>query len=127
MARPAKLTKYSIENALANSRSVTGAAAYAGVNRRTFQRAMRRFGIFFAAASDRFTGLLEPVAATPTQGTDPVEIPTKPVEPKHRPDRDILKLSVNDFTGPYRGDAGRGSFAARADEQPARYHKLKGF
>jgi hypothetical protein len=77
MGRPPKLTKFSVEYVLANSRSVTGAAAYAGVNRRSFQRAMQRFGIAFDAPSDRFAALLEPVAAkrTPTTEPEPVAIP----------------------------------------------------
>ena len=126
MGRPPKLTKYSVEYALAKTRSVTGAAVYAGVNRRSFPRAMQRFGVAFAAASDCFTALLEPVAANLTQATEPVEIPTKRAEPRHGPERNILKLSVTDFIGPYRGDALRGRFAASADEQLARYHRLKG-
>src|SRR5215469_7207232 len=119
MGRPAKITKYSVENALAKTRSVTGAAVYAGVNRRSFQRAMQRFGIAFAAPPGRFAALLEPVAA-PTIEPEPVVIPAKPVEP--RPERNILKPSLNDFTGHSCGDAGRGSFAA--EEQLARYHKV---
>jgi len=126
MGRPAKLTKYSVENALAKTRSVTGAAAYAGVNRRSFQRAMQRFGIAFAAPSDRFAALLEPVAAkrTPTTAPEPVAIPAKPVEPKPRPEKNILKLSVNDFTGHCCGDAGRTSFAGTYGLL-GRYHRLR--
>ena len=87
MGRPPKLTKFSVENALANSRSVTAAASYAGVNRRSLQRAMQRFGITFAAASDRVKALLEPAAVKPEQAADPepVAIPAPmPVEPKPR-------------------------------------------
>ena len=106
MGRPAKLTKYSVEYALGKTRSVTGAAAYAGVNRRSFQRAMQRFGVAFAAASDCFTGPFNPVAAKPTQVTEPLETPTKPVEPKPVPERNILSLSAADFAGHCHGDLG---------------------
>ena len=41
MGRPEKLTKHSIHNAIARNSTFTAAAAYAGVNRRTFQRAMK--------------------------------------------------------------------------------------
>jgi len=125
MGRPAKLTKYSVEYALAKTRAVTGAAAYAGVNRRSFQRAMQRFGLAFAAVSDRFTALLEPVAARPMPTTEPepVAIPAKPVEPKLRLEKNILKLSVNDFTGQCCGDAGRTSFVYGL---LPRYRRLRG-
>ena len=127
MGRPAKLTKYSVENALANSRSVTGAAAYAGVNRRSFQRAMQRFGVAFAADPERLTLLFEPVAAKPipTTGPEPVEILAKPVEPKPAPEKNILKLSANDFTGHYCGDTGRTSFVGSYGLLD-RYQRLRG-
>ena len=127
MGRPAKLTKYSIENALARAGSVTGAAAYAGVNRRSFQRGMQRFGVAFAAASDRFAVLFERVAAKPTPTTEleRVAIPAKPVEPTPSPERNILRLSATDFAGPCRGDAGRSHFAS-ADGLLDHYHGLRG-
>jgi len=127
MGRPAKLTKYSVENALAKTGSVTAAADYAGVNRRSFQRAMRRFGVAFAAVSDHLATLLEPVAAQSTPDIRPelIEAPTVPVEPKHRPERNILRLTASDFAGPCYGDAGRPSFTG-ADGLLTRYHRLRG-
>ena len=121
MARPAKLTKFSAENALARTGSVTGAAAYSGVSRRTFQRFMRANGIVFVAAKDRFDALLEPVSS---KATEPLETSTKPVEPKPMPERNIPKLSVNDFTGHCFGDAGRTSLAGTYGLL-GRYHRLR--
>jgi len=87
---------------------------------------MHRFGLAFAAPSDRFAALLEPVAARPMPTTEPerVAIPAKPVEPKPRPERNILKLSVNDFTGHCCGDAGHTSFV-RTYGLLGRYHRLR--
>ena len=121
MARPAKLTKFSAENALARTGSVTGAAAYSGVSRRTFQRFMRANGIVFVAAKDRFDALLEPVSS---KTTEPLETSVKPVEPKPMAERNIPKLSVNDFTGHCFGDAGRTSFAGTYGLL-GRYHRLR--
>jgi hypothetical protein len=121
MARPVKLTKFSAENALARTGSVTGAAAYSGVSRRTFQRFMRANGIVLVAAKDRFDALLEPVSS---QATEPLETSTKPVEPKPMAERNIPKLSVNDFTGHCFGDAGRTSFAGTYGLL-GRYHRLR--
>ena len=128
MARPLKLTKFSVQNALAQSGSVTAAAVYSGVNRRSFQRAMQRFGIAFAAAPDRFKALLEPAEVKLEQVAEPepAASPTPmPVEPKPRPERNILRLSANDFSGTYIAGAGRPSFAG-ADGLIARYHRLRG-
>ena len=121
MARPVKLTKFSAEHALARTGSVTGAAAYSGVSRRTFQRFMRANGIVFVAAKDRFDALLEPVSS---KATEPLEASTKPVEPKPMAERNIPKLSVNDFTGHCFGDAGRTSLAGTYGLL-GRYHRLR--
>ena len=121
MARPVKLTKFSAEHALARTGSVTGAAAYSGVSRRTFQRFMRANGIVVVAAIDRFDALLEPVSS---KATEPLETSTKPVEPKPMAERNIPKLSVNDFTGHCFGDAGRTSFAGTYGLL-GRYHRLR--
>ena len=124
MARPVKLTKFSAENALARTGSVTGAAAYSGVSRRTFQRFMRAKGIFFVAAKDRFDALLEPVSSKPTPTAEPLETPTKPGEAKPMAERNILKLSVNEFAGHCCGDAGRTSLGGTYGLL-GRYHRLR--
>ena len=124
MARPAKLTKFSAENALARTGSVTGAAAYSGVSRRTLQRFMRANGIVLVAAKDCFDTLLESVSSKPTQVTEPLETPTKPGEAKPMAERNILKLSVNEFAGHCCGDAGRTSLGGTYGLL-GRYHRLR--
>jgi len=117
MARPVKLTKFSAEHALARTGSVTGAAAYSGVSRRTFQRFMRANGIVLVAAKDCFDTLLESVSSKPTQVTEPGE--AKPMA-----ERNILKLSVNEFAGHCCGDAGRTSLGGTYGLL-GRYHRLR--
>jgi hypothetical protein len=130
MARPVKLTKFSVENALARTGSVSRAAEYAGVGRRTFQRAMQRFGLGFGAVSDRFGSLYESAsthASETAQDVAPVEAPTKPVELKSKSEKTLPRLIAADFSGTFRGDAGRENFATSLDNQSARYRRLKGY
>ena len=124
MARPPKLTRFSVENALARTRSVTAAAVYSGVGRRTFQRTMRRLGIVFGAGKDSFDALFEANVAgvtKPAQATEAVAIAAKTVESRPRPEKNALKLTAADFAGPCRGDAARS-----VEGQFARYHRLRG-
>src|SRR5215469_4446502 len=82
MARSLKLTKFSAENALAKAGSVTDAALYAGVNRRTLQRAMKRFGIRFVAVSEHSAASIQ---SPPTDVAKPQQVSAS-VEPKPRND-----------------------------------------
>ena len=128
MARPPKLTRFSVENALARTRSVTAAAAYSGVGRRTFQRTMRRLGIVFGAGKDSFDALFEANVAgvtKPGQATEAVAIAAKTVESRGRPEKNALRLSAADFCGSNLGEVRRSLRAAGTMED--RYRRLRGY
>jgi hypothetical protein len=106
--------------------TVTGAAEYVGVSRRTFQRTMRRFGLRIdAPESDPDTHpvpAISPSKETP-QFAEPVVAESVQSPPKREPN--ILRLTVRDFTGRNFGDAGRSRPDANSFE--ARYRRLKGY
>ena len=126
MGRKRKLTKRTLLNALLAARTVTGAAQQLGVDRRTVQRSLGRYGIRFDALLGGFTALSEPAS---TNDAPILEVASRanPTARKATAEANILRPKAADFSGRWFGDAGRGSRAATAEEQIARYRRLRGY
>ena len=126
MGRKRKLTKHTLLNALLATRTVTAAAQQLGVDRRTVQRSLRRYRIRFDALLGGFAALSEP-ASTIDAPTLEVASRANPTPQKATAEANVLRLDAADFSGRCYGDAGGGGRATRAEEQIARYRRLRGY
>jgi len=119
MGRPAKVTKHSLVIALSRSPSITQAARYLGVDRHTVYDTAKRFGVDLSTELMRFSTPFPTSEAQDLPSTLPEQPPA--VEQGARPEGDIRRFRMADYTGPYRGDTGGRRKTALLD----RYERLK--
>lgn len=117
MSRQPKLTKWSIENALRRWRTVSEAARQLGLDRRTFQRSMKRLGVDRDAVTSRKATDQPNVAPAHTeQETARLVDPKRDPEPAPAPARpDARRLTATDFSGACLGESTRSD--SRAGER----------
>jgi len=105
MGRPAKVTKHSLLIALSRSLGVAQTARYLDVDRHTVYAAAKRFGVDFSTHLPRFS-TPSPTSEVPEPAPPPPE-PQPMGEQRARPEGDIRRFRMADYTGPHRGDWSR--------------------
>jgi len=94
MGRPSKVTKHSLLNALSHSVSIAQAARYLDVDRHTVYDAAKRFGVDLSTALNRFPTVPHVYLTQEPSGVPPV-VDSPPI----KPERDIRRLTADDFNG----------------------------
>jgi hypothetical protein len=116
MGRAQKLTKHVLLIALQTTGTVAGAARYLGVNRRTVQRTLKRLQLENVTPESPIEMRSDALSAA----SEPL-----PSQCRAEPEGNILRYSINDYTGSCRGDVGvAGSHTRSTDGLLAR---LKGW